>query len=480
MQKVKRKFLIALFIIILLSFSIFASHINANEVMPISDTAITDSTNQTNSQLEPRYSDLYISEKAQYDIKNTIDGNVFSSVDTLNIDSSDNGGVITGNLYATANTVNIKSNVIYSETEKDEFGNSKLESVTNASTIYGNVFVVANKFVLEPKCEINGDLYICANEIELSQNAIIRGNVFVVGNTLKLNCEINGGDLYATVKNFNMKYYGFIYRDLHLSAQNVNIAGYVYRNSFITANIIKTTDTFINKKDFNVYDASNLAFSGEVKGNANINSKNISFISQNDDGKSITCRIYGNLTYSSQDEIEIQDKIVLGEIHYSKYSSSNNLLSKIGEYLLGLVTTLISIFVIYIIIKKFMPKYLDRLSTINFSKILAYLGIGIAILILVPIISILLFITQIGSLLGLFLVILYILLLIIAKPIFIITISKMINNKFSSINPYIGILITTIVLSLIDLIPYIGFIISLLVLIIGLGLIIKCPKGKVK
>ena len=205
----------------------------------------------------------------------------------------------------------------------------------------------------------------------------------------------------------------------------------------------------------------------------NINSKNISFISQNDDGKSITCRIYGNLTYSSQDEIEIQDKIVLGEINYSKYISSNNLLSKIGEYLLGLITTLIYIFVIYIIIKKFMPKYLDRLSEFNFSKMLVYLGIGIAILILVPIVSILLFITQIGSLLGLLLVILYILLLIIAKPIFIITVSKMINNKFSSINPYIAILITTIVLSLINLIPYIGFIVSLLVISTGFGIIVK-------
>ncbi len=474
MKKVKIKFLITLFILLLLSFSVFSSHISANEVIPISATEITDNTTQSNSEADLRHSsDLYIYEENEYNIKNIIDGNVFASVDTLNIDPSYNGGIISGNLYAIADTVNIKSNVIYSETEKDEFGNSKLESVTNSSTIYGNVFIAANKFVLEPKCEINGDLYIFANEIELSQNSIIRGNVFVVGNTLDLNCEINDGDLYATVNNFNMKYYGFIYRDLHLSAKNANIAGYVYRNSYITANNVTTTDTFINKNDFNVYNSSNLTFSGDVKGNANINSKNINFVSQSDDGRDVICRISGNLTYSSKNELQLQEGLVLGKMQYSKYSSSNNILLNIGKYLLGLITSLIYIFIIYILAKKIMPNFLENLPKIKFTKILICFGIGIATIILVPIISLLLLITQIGSLLGLLLMIIYILLLMIAKPIFIITISKMINNKFSSINLYITILFTTIVFSLINLIPYLGFIVSLIVISTGFGIIVK-------
>ncbi len=345
---------------------------------------------------------------------------------------------------------------------------------------------MANKFILEPECEINGDLYVCAKEIELSQNAIIRGNVFVIGNTLNLNSQINSGDLYATVKDFNMKYYGFISRDLHLTAENAYIDGYVYRNSFITAKNITTTSTFINKKDFNVSNATNVTFSGEVTENANINSKNISFKQKDNEDKDIICKISGNLNYSCNTELSElpNNNIVLGEINYSKYSNSNNLLSNIGKYLLGLITLLIYVVIIYLIISKFIPKYNDKLSNIKPIDLLKSLGIGFAIFILIPIVAILLFITQVGSLLGLLLIILYILILILAKPIFIISVANSMNKPNDSKNnknkkaisnktTHISILIITIILSLINLIPYVGVIVSLLVLLIGVGYLFK-------
>lgn len=462
MQKNKTKFILTLFIITLLFLSTFCFASDTNEIMLISEE-------QTSVQNTTQYSDLYVSQDGEYSINNIIDGNVFASVETLNIDPSNNGGIITGNLYASADIVNIKSNFKYSEIEKDELGNAKLESVTNYSTIYGNVYVIADKFVLEPKCEINGDLYICANEIELCQSSIIRGNVFVVGNTINFNSEINTGDLYAKVKNFNMKYYGFIYRDLHITSENVNLEGYVYRNSFIDAKNITTTSTFINNKDFNVENASNMNFSGEIKGNANINSKDITFNSKDN----TTCLISGDLNYCSLNELKIEDKIVYGNVNYSQYKASNNLLSNIGNYLLTLLTSLIYVIIIYLILNKLAPNFVEKSSNINSSSILKFLGIGILILVAVPVLSILLLITQVGSLLGILLGIIYALLLIVAKPIVIIAISKLINKKVKSINTYVAIIITTIALSLINLIPYVGFIVNSLILIIGLGMIVK-------
>lgn len=468
MKKNKLNFIITLFFIISI---LFNTHCFANDVMLISENSVDNSS--TNNII---VSDLSVSQDGEYSIKNTIDGNVFASVETLNINSDNNGGIITGNLYVIADTVNIKSNFKYSKTEKDELGNFKLESVNNSSTIYGSVFVIANKFVLEPKCEINGDLYICANEIELSQNAIIRGNVFAVGNTLDFNSEINNGDLYANVKNFNMKYYGFIYRDLHVSSENVTLEGYVYRNSFINTKNITTTSTFINNQDFNIENALNTTISGEIKGNANINSKNIIFKSKDDTQKNITCLITGDLNYSSKNEIQIEDKIVSGNINYTEYKSSNSILSRIGNYLIGLLTSLIYVAIIYFILNRFAPKFIEKISNINSSSILKYLGIGILLFVILPVLSILLLISNVGSLLGLLLAIIYALLLIIAKPIIIIAFSKIINKRITSLNIYIGIGITTIALSLINLIPYVGFIVYLLVIDLGLGLIVKCIK----
>lgn len=460
--------ILTIFLLILLIFSsaCFATDSN-NDIMLISES--------TSSQQESdiRDSDLYVSDENTTDIKNTINGNVFASVDTLNIDPTNNGGIIEGNLFATANNVNIKSNVTYSDTEKDDLGNPAI-SIDKACTISGNAFITANKFVLEPGSKIYGDLYICANEIELSQGSIIYGNVFLVSNKLTLNAEI-GGSLYATVKSFDMQYFGFISRDLHLSAENANLNGYVYRNSFIEAKDISTDDKFINQKDFNVTDANSLTFSGEVKGNATVNVKSITLKNKADD-KDLTCKISGNLSYSSKHEIEIPEGVVAKEISYSNYTntSSKTLLSSIWDYVLSLLTLLICVYVIYLLISKFATKYLDKISNISGLNLLKYLGIGIGFLILVPIITVLLFITNIGSAVGSLLLLVYIILLLISKPIFIISIAIFAKNKLSDkINIYLYILAVSIILSLISLVPYLGFIVSALVSATGFGMIIK-------
>lgn len=263
MIKTKFKFLIIFLILVLLSLNTFCFGADIRTGNPEQSNAETIS------------SDLYIEDKSNYNLKDIVNGNVFVTVDTLDIDPSKNGGIVNGNVFAAANTVNVKSDISYSDTEQDDTGNPKF-SVNNISTISGNLYVVANKFVLEPGCEIKGDLYVIANEIVLGQNSKISGNVFAVANNLTVNAQISY-DLYASVKKFDMQYYGFISRDLHLTAKAVTLNGYVYRNSFINSKTITLYDKFINEKDFNVDDADNLTFAGLIKGNANVNSKKIEF-----------------------------------------------------------------------------------------------------------------------------------------------------------------------------------------------------------
>lgn len=259
MIKTKFKFLIIFLILVLFSLNTICFATDIRQVETIS-------------------SDLHIENKDNYSLKDIVNGNVFVTAGTLDIDPSAKGGIINGNVFATANNVNVKSDISYSDTEQDDAGNQKF-SVNNICTISGNLYVVANKFVLEPGCEIKGDLYVVANEIVLGQNSKIGGNVFAVANNLTMNAQVSY-DLYATVKNFDMQYYGFISRDLHLTAKIANLNGYIYRNSFINSETITLYDKFINEKDFNVEDAENLTFAGLIKGNATVNSKKIEFNSR--------------------------------------------------------------------------------------------------------------------------------------------------------------------------------------------------------
>lgn len=465
-MKLKFKFLITTFILSLLLLNSFS--FASNDVMLISEAT----QNLQSQKANTINSDLYIDNESEYEIKDIINGNVYISVDTLNINPINNGGIIQGNLFACADNVNIKSDVSYSDTQKDDLGSPTI-TINKSSSISGNVFVIAKKFILEPGCEINGDLYIYADEIILKQKSKINGNVFAYATNFELNAEV-GGNLYATVNSFNMKYYGFIFKDLHLSTDKANLNGLIYRNSFITAKNIITETNFINEKDFNVKDCDNIIFSGKISGNANINSKNITFQNTNND-KNITCKISGNLSYSSNSQIEIPKEIVAKEITYNNYkSTTSSVLSKLGNHALNIITSLVCIYVIYLIIYKFSPKCLDKTSSISALNLLKHLGIGLGFLILIPIVSILLLITSIGSILGIILLLIYIILLIIAKPIFIISIANFAKSKLTyKFSIYLYILAITFILSLISLIPVVGFVLSILVSLIGFGMIIK-------
>lgn len=91
-------------------------------------------------------------------------------------------------------------------------------------------------------------------------------------------------------------------------------------------------------------------------------------------------------------------------------------------------------------------------------------------LVLVPLIIVLLVLTKIGNIIAFILTFIYIIALLIAKPVFIIAISKLISNKIN-INSYVVILLLSTLISLICLIPYVSILLSLLMVLIGLGII---------
>lgn len=466
MLKHKLKFSICLLAILLIISSVcFATNESDIATISLEDGAPV-ADNSTN---DIRYSDLYISDN-EANISNTIIGNIYASVSTLNInpsfDNTSTGGIVSGNVFATANTVNIKSNVTYSD-ETDKDGSKKITSINSAPIIGGNVFVTANKFVVEPGVEINGDLFVCANEIILSKNAVVYGNIYAVCNKMDLNCQISG-DLYVSCKDFNMSYYGFVYRDLHINAENATIGGYAYRNLSISANNIVTTSNFVCSKELTVENANKFVFSGKVQGNATIKSEQIEFKNE-ENGESIDCKILGDFNYTSKNEIEISKDIVLGNSNFTKYTSSNHL-KNVGSLFISLLSIVVYVLVVYLIIKKFMPNFFNKLSNITSKKMLINLAIGLGILVLVPIVCILLFITSIGATLGVILALIYAILLLIATPIFAILIAEFIKKCIKlNINDFVLLLLITIVLQLLFKIPFVGSILSFLATLVAIG-----------
>ena len=466
MMKNKFKLSFCIFTILCIISSIcFATNANSDAV-PISMEGGTPV--DTSSPSDIINNDLYVSDK-EANISNPIVGNVYASVDNLNIaptsGSASASNIISGNLFATAGTVSIKSDVSYAD-EIDKDGSQKISNINKFPIISGNVFITANKFIVEPGVEIKGDLFICANEIILSKNAVVHGNVYAVCNKINLNCQISG-DLYTSCKDFNMNYYGIVHRDLHINSGNANIGGYAYRNLFINSDSIVTTSNFICAKDLNVESANKFTFSGKVQGNATVKSKQIEFKNE-EDGKSIDCKIVGDFNYTSKNEIEVSKDIVAGNSSFTKYTS--NPLKGVDSFLISLLTTLIYVSVAYWIIKKFMPNFFNKLSNVSTKNMLINLAIGLGILILVPLACILLLITGVGSALGVVLALLYVVVLLIATPIFALLITEYIKNMTkTAINSFALLIIVTVILQLLFKIPFVGSILSFLATLTAIG-----------
>ncbi len=318
------------------------------------------------------------------------------------------------------------------------------DSITLDKWYDGNVFVAGATVTLEG--QIAGDIFVVANKFVIAENAYVDGIVFAMANEIEMNGIIY--DLYTNSAKLTIGESGFIYRDLRANANELTINGKIRRNAHLNANTL----TLANN------------------GNA---------------------LIYGNLKYSSANEITVPEGAVTGEVTFSKGLSDNPISSNIYvSYGISLISTLVLVAIVLLIAFKAFPNGVEKLGKIN---ILLALLIGIVALILVPIISFLLLFTVIGAKAAIALAAAYVVMLALGYTIAAIALGRFIANVCKANNKpmeFLFVIITAAVLWGLSLIPYAGFVIKVLFSVTGFGLLImaiftkgtknKEPKKEVK
>lgn len=401
--------------------------------------------------------DIYIGDNEATEITNMILGNAFVSTKDFVLSPYEEGGIITGDLFIIADNVSLKSDVTYTT-------DGKVETVNISSKIFGNAFVIADKFVLEPGSSIEGDLYVIAKEVEIGQSSVIYGNAFIASDKVNLSGQI-AGNTYITSKEFTMNYNGLILQDLYLASEDASLSGIIRRSAFINSNNIITNSDCIVYSNLNA-EASSIELAGEVKENAKLVGKNILFHP--------TASILGNLDYCTRNKLEISSEIVSGETNFSKLSNFN--FEKILSKLISFASLIIYCMLFYFIIKKFFNNFMDKLSNFKAIDILKFLGFGLLIFVLVPLIIGLLFLIKVGYLLAFIVLAIYTLLLSLSIPTFIAGFSEFVYSKFDKLPSWLYVIILSGILYGLSYIPYAGFIIILLGMIIGIGMIVKDLK----
>ena len=311
-----------------------------------------------------------------------------------------------------------------------------------------------------------GDLYLLGNEVVMDK--YVDGNVFIIGNKVKISGQINGS-LYVLANQINFDT-SLIRYSIFACANYVyyNNTGTYENNVYIAANKLETTFSSYAARDFKII-CSDLTFKSGVGRDADLICNTLDL----GEGEDIP-EIYGDLRYTANKEITIPENAVIGSTTYTKQLYGNSLIG----ILISFGTCIVTALAVSIILNKFNPKFVAKISNEKLSvlKIVKAFGIGLATIAIVSILVVLLATTTVGTFLAVILALLSVILYIIAVPTLVIKITNTLKpalklEKASMF--YLVIALVSIILHGITLIPYVGTLLGLIINIIALGLIVN-------
>lgn len=467
------------FIFIVLVMTLFMSSVLATDTTPVTlisedvVVSVQEPNSTTNAYVaETLNQDLYIYGVDNYTLSDIVNGNIFASTLKFTTNPKNNGGIVSGDLFVLSSDVIIGSDVIYSDSPGAN-GKYSINSINSKSVIKGNVYAFSENFTLEAGSEIQGNLYIYSTNVNINQDAVIKGNVYIFAIDVNLNGQVSGS-AYITTNKFNMDYLGYINRDLYLNTDNASLSGVIYRNAFITAkNELLTTSYFRVDQNLSVDYANNFKFSGEIKQDAFVNVKNLSF----NNSENEKCIIRGNLNYATQNEVTIPEGVVSGEKKSADFVNIYDDSFSLEETMFSLFMLLVYVFAVVFFCKRFTPKALDAFSALNIKNALISFLVGFTSLFGVILATIFLLISGVGLSLALVLVVAFMFVCALALPFLLYTIANMLKFK---LNLYVKLLIVTSVFYIVTLLPVIGSPLAFITIFAGVGRILLSLFSKKK
>lgn len=311
------------------------------------------------------------------------------------------------------------------------------------------------------------DVYLTGDNVTIDY--IVDGNLFVCADTVTINSQI-GGDAFIMAKNLIVNDEAYIFNNLFVMANSVEIKGVVY-DAYALANTLTISKGYVYR-DLKA-NCDTLNVNGTVGRNAFVNCSSLNFNTvENSNGV-----IYGNLEYSSKNEASIPEGSVNGTVNYKNNSDSSkqSVRSIVAEYILSLGSFIAFVLIVWLLCLWLAPKFLNNTESYIGKGSLKVFGKGLLGLIAIPVACIILILLQLTSSISLVILSLYILALVVSTSLFTIFANNYVCNKLK-INKKSGIfgmlIVTAIVISLLTKIPYIGAIISLLIAIFGLGILL--------
>lgn len=333
----------------------------------------------------------------------------------------------------------INTNVQAKESFYQADDNLSVEGQFDGTVFFGGDTVFTNS-------QIKGVAFVAGNNVEVSGETEYG---FMAGNSLKITGKVNN-DLFAAGSNITINDSAYIERDAYLAASTISISdASVGRNIKMTAATVTLSDVTIT---------------GDV------------YISATTINLEDNVVIEGTLSYNETAVINgIKDNSI-GEVNAYEVENTEaaTLASNVKDKLFSIVSGFIILLIMYLVFPNLFKKIDDKIKDNKVSNYFSKIGIGFIGLIMIPIISIVSICTIIGMPIGFILLASYIMSLYFGTLIT----AYVVGNKLYTLglkkeyNFYTVSFFGLIVISILELIPFVSGIVGFFGLLFGLGMII--------
>ena len=332
---------------------------------------------------------------------------------------------ISSNVYATE-VFEADNNV----TQKGDYSSTRFiagNNVTSKANIDGISFIAGNEVRLEGKSSYG---FVAGNNITINEN--IEKDIFVAGNNIIIGSDaIIGRDIYIAGNTITID--TNIKRDLRVGGELVDISGItIGGDAYIASEEIKLdNDTVVTGKLYYPEDAK---------------------VSGLKDAK------VGSVKLMKSKDIETRD--------------TETFKDKVMDFIISVAASFIVMIVLFYLI----PNTKEKLEKVDLkvSSILKLVGIGLVVLIVVPIIALIGLFTGVLTPIALITICLYVIFIYLSSLLgYYIVGNVIISKTLEKGNSYLALFCGIIIVKLVKLIPVIGGLVSALLLFYGIGLIYK-------
>ena len=258
---------------------------------------------------------------------------------------------------------------------------------------------------------VDKDLFVAGNGITIGENATITRDAFVAGNSVTINTNIG--------------------RDLRAGASRINISGITINgDAYLDAEeIIMNEDTIIN----------------------------------------------GELTYLEKAKVTGLKEATIGSVETTKLPEVKIEVNPMNN-IYNFIFTIVAAYIVMLVLFYLLPTSKERIDKVELkvSPIFKTIGIGLLVLIVVPLATLIAMFTGVLTPIALITAAIYVIAIYLSTLLTAYVIGNLINDKlFKNSSIHLSLIIGIVLLKLLKLIPVVGGWIYALAMFYGLGLIYK-------